>query len=248
MSNSKLFQVGLPILICAMAGQASVVTAITPAGSATSGPVSATATFTTGTNFLNITLTNLEVNPTDVSQLLSNLEFTLSNGATSGTLFSSSGTLITVNTGGTVSFNGSGSTGWGLNNNVAGGLQLDAIGFIGPKGLIIGPPNASGIYSNANGSIDGNSAHNPFVYTPSTLHPATFIITFDPSAGVTAATTIKSATFSFGTTAGQDMVQGCFTTDANCGSSSVPEPISLLLSGTGLLGLFFLRRRFVARS
>ena len=131
---------------------------------------------------VNITLTDLEVNPGDVAQLLSGLSFTLSNGATTGTLFSSTDTQVTVNSGGTHSVGTTGAAGWGLNNNVAGGLQLNALGFVGPAGLIIGNPGAGGTYSNANTSIAGNPAHNPFL-----LHSVQFIINIS---GVTSATTV----------------------------------------------------------
>ena len=231
----KIFSLGLPFLVVALTASASNVTTVTPAGSTTTGPVSASATFITGNGFVNITLTDLEINPGDVAQLLSGLTFKLSNGATTGTLFSSTGTQVTVNSGGTYSVGTTGAAGWGLNNNVGGGLQLNALGFIGPAGLIIGNPGAGGTYSNANSSIAGNPAHNPFL-----LHSVQFIVNIT---GVTSATTITSSTFYFGTTPGQFKVQGCVSTDPSCGLASVPEPISLVLTGSGLIGLLFLRRR-----
>jgi len=230
----KLLSLGLPVLVLAATASASNVTSSTPAGSTTSGPVSASATFITGNGFVNITLNDLEGNPTDVAQLISGLTFTLSNGATSGTLFSSTGTQITVNSGGTSSVGTTGAAGWGLNNNVSGGLQLDALGFVGPKGLIIGGPGAGGLYSAGNGSIT-NGAHNPFE-----LGSVQFIVDIT---GVTTATTVTSATFAFGTTAGQFSVKGCMSNDPSCGLATAPEPISLALTGSGLIGLFFLRRR-----
>src|SRR5579872_6996141 len=104
----KTFSLGLLVPVFAMSAFAASVTTSTPAGSTTSGPVAASATFVTGgmsggTGFINITLNDLEGNPTDVAQLLSGLSFTLSNGVTSGTLFQSQGTQVTVNSGGTYS-------------------------------------------------------------------------------------------------------------------------------------------------
>ncbi len=141
----------------ALQANANVITFVTPAGSTTGGgPVNASATITTGAGTVSIVLTDLQANPTDVAQIISDFDFTLSGGQTSGTLTSSSGQQISIAGNGTTTLGSTGSTGWGLNNNVSGGLQLDALGFIGPAGLIIGPPGAGGVYTNANGSIAGN--------------------------------------------------------------------------------------------
>lgn len=194
----------------------------TPGGSTIGGqPVDATALFTTGAGTLTITLTDLQANPTDVSQTISDLDFVLSTGAKTGTLSSSSGQVVTVNGDGTYSIGSTGPTGWGLNNNVSGGLQLDALGYIGPAGLIIGPPGLGGKYTDANGSIAGNGPHNPFIN-----QSATFTIAI---AGVTSSTAITGATFSFGTTAGTD----------NLAAAPVPTPEPTAL-GLGLLGLLAL--------
>jgi hypothetical protein len=219
-----------------MTASAANVTSSTPAGSTTSGAVAASASFITGNGFVNITLTDLEVNPGNVAQLLSGLTFTLSNGATTGTYFESMGTTpVTVNSGGTYTLGTIGTpAGWGVNNNVSGGMQLDALGFVGPAGLITGAPGAGGTYSAANSTIAGSSSHT-FL-----LQSVQFIIDV---AGVTSATTVTGATFAFGTTPGQFLVKGCMSTDPSCGLASVPEPISLILTGSGLIGLFFLRRR-----
>ena len=215
------------MVACAAVSQASTITYITPSGSSTGGgPVNASATFTTGAGALSITLTDLQANPTDVAQLLSDLDFALSNGATTGSLTSSSGQEITVAGNGTFTTGSNLSTGWGVNNNVMGGIQLDALGFVGPAHLIIGPPSGGGTYSNANGSIAGNGPHNPFLN-----QTATFNLSI---AGVTAATTITSATFSFGTTAGVN-VTGT--------PSPVPEPATAALLGFGLLVVGAARRK-----
>jgi hypothetical protein len=206
----------------------SIITFVTPSGATTSGgPVDASATFVTGAGTLDITLTNLQANPGNVAQLLSDLSFVLSNGATSGTIASSSGQEITVGSNGTFTTGAAVDTGWAL-NSTAGGLQLDVLGTAtGPSHLIIGPPDGGGTYSNANGSIAGNGPHNPFLNGS-----ATFLLDI---AGVTADTTITSATFSFGTTEGADLVPGT-------PPPSVPEPASLTLLGISLAGASFLRR------
>jgi hypothetical protein len=217
--------------LLALGASANVITYTTPVGATTGGgPVNSSATFVTGNGTVSITLTDLQANPTDVAQLLSDLDFTLSGGQTTGTLpgANSSGQAIFVAGNGTTTLGATGSTGWGLNNNVLGGLQLDALGFIGPAGLIIGPPGPGGVYVNANGSI-GNGPHNPFIN-----QIATFVVNVP---GVTVDSTVTSATFSFGT-----------VPDINVPGIpphiSVPDGgMTVALLGLGLTGLGLLRRR-----
>src|SRR5262245_24176591 len=144
---------GLCLLFSAFAAEsrATSITFMTPTGSTTGGgPVSSQATFTTSAGQVSITLTDLQANPTDIGQLISDLEFVLSGGITTGTLTSSAAAFINVAGNGTTASAGSGPTGWGLNQNVNGGLQLTVLGFsAGPAQLIIGPPGAGGVYTNA---------------------------------------------------------------------------------------------------
>lgn len=210
------------VLVSAGMAKADSITFLTPAGSSTSGgAVDAKALFTTGDGTLSIELTNLLANPRNVAELISGLGFTLTNGATSGTLASSSAQQITINEDGSYTLGSTGSTGWGLNDNVSGGLQLDALGYSGPKGLIIGP----GPYTNANRSIAGNRSHNPFLNGS-----ANFLLNI---AGVTVNTDITSATFYFGTTCG-------ISVDGTPQVPMVPEPSPLLLLGTGMILLVLL--------
>jgi hypothetical protein len=208
---------------------AGSITYVTPSGSSTTGgPVDAKASFTTGQGSLTITLVNLLANPKDVAQALSDLSFTVGNGTLSGaSQSSSSGQEITIAKGGSFSLGSTGATGWAFSNSGGGttGL-LNVLGTpIGPAHLIIGPPGSGGTYSNANGSIVGNKPHNPFLN-----QVATFTLN---ASGITAATTITSATFSFGTTKG-----------INVHGVAVPEPSSLVLSMTaiGLAGIIGIRR------
>ena len=229
MPHVKLISATLAALACGLALQANAATNtfVTPGGSTvTDGPVNASATFVTGNGTITITLNDLLANPKSVGELISDLDFTLSNHATMGTLANSTAQEISIagnigTPGGTVS------TGWALNDNVSGGLQLDVLGTsVGPSHLIIGP----GPYTNANGSINGNKPHNPFLNGTATF-------TVDVS-GVTAATTVTGATFSFGTESGVT-VPGT----SGGGGTSVPEPASLGLLGLGLAGLGLARRR-----
>jgi hypothetical protein len=186
----------------------------------------------TGAGTLSITLTDLLANPTDVGQLLSDLSFTLNTGQTAGTLASSSGQLITVAGNGSSTLGASVATGWVLS-----GLTLDALaaGGAGPKHLIIGPPGAGG-YTNANGSIAGNGPHNPFLNDS-----ATFTINIT---GLTSASVVNSATFSFGTTEGAELVTGV---DPPI-TTPLPSALPLFATGIGGLGLLGWRRKRKAKA
>ena len=228
---SGVAAIGLVAATMGSPAHAGTVTYVTPSGATSGGQaVDAEAVFTTGTHSLTITLTNLEANPTSVVQNLSDLNFTLSNGTNAGfSLSSSSGQEVTVDGSRTPSLGSTVSTGWELSTSgtTQGTLDVLAAGGAGPAHLIIGPPGTGGTYSNANGSIEGNGPHNPFLN-----QTATFTIT---GTGITADTTISAMSFSFGTTAGNDVT----------GQVSVPEPSSLVLGllGLGLVGAIGYRRK-----
>ena len=206
---------------------------VTPSVSSTSGPVNAEADFSVVAGTITITLKDLQANPTDVAQLLSDLHFTVDNASslTGASLSTSSGQEITVNSNGTSSTGSSVATGWVPTlSGTSGVLDVLAGGGAGPSHLIIGPPGGGGTYSNANGSIAGNGPHNPFLN-----QSASFTIT-GPTTGITANTSITSASFSFGTTDGQLVIPG----------QLVPEPSSLALGMVGLgivSAIVMLRRR-----
>jgi hypothetical protein len=227
----------VPVVLLGLAAQsanASIMTYTTPVGQTVGGqPVNASASFTTGTNSLTIVLTNLQADPTSVIQNLSDLFFTLNTGQTVGTLTSGTGQERTVGKNGVISDGGVVAAGWVLSTSGSGFLLdvLAGLGHAGPEHTIIGPANGvSGIYGNANGSIANNGAHNPFLN-----QSATFVLSI---AGVTMDSFVNSATFSFGTTAGEN-VPGVHITN--------PEPASIASMGIGLgsIGLLALgRRRF----
>jgi hypothetical protein len=206
--------------------KADSITFVTPAGATTSGgPVSAQAVLTVNNGTLTVVLTNLQANPTDVAQLISDFSFTTST-ALNGSLTSSSGNEIFVNAGGTTTPGGTNvSTGWALDSPQNGTFHTTALGAAGPAHLIIGPPGAGGVYTNANGSIAGNGPHNPFLNQSATF---TFSV-----AGLNSVSQITSFTFSFGTVAG-----------VNVPGTSVPEPSSMFLLGSGLLGVAGTLRRY----
>jgi hypothetical protein len=200
---------------------ASQITFSTGSGASTGGgPVSATAQVTTGANSVTVTLTDLLANPTDVAQLISDFSFTLSDGFTA---LNTTSTPIASTLCVGVSPCASTVSSWFLTSS-GNTITLEALGQPGPE-LIIGP----GPYTNANGSINGNGPHNPFLNGTATF---TFAVN-----GVTADTTASAAIFSFGTALG--------VTIPGDPTSATPEPgtITMGLIGIGLWGAGTLARR-----
>ena len=230
MRASSLIITALVGLINVSVAHASTVTFVTPAGSTSGGsPVDTSATFTTSPGSVSVTLTNLQANPTDVSQALGAVRFMFSTNESTGTLMSSSTTPITVASNGTFTLGSTVSTGWSVMPELGGGLVL---GVPVSSMAIIGPPGVGGTYSNANATIAGNGSNNPF----SDLS-ATFTIT---SATLTAASTITVMEFVFGATEfSRNLVVGVPV------PSNVPLPAALPLFATGLgaLGLLAWRRK-----
>ncbi len=194
---------------------------LTPVGSTTSGgAVNAKVTFSQVGNVLTIKLENLQgqLPNFDVAQAVSGLGFSIA-GVGPGVLNSQIGEHITVAADGTFTSGGVGSTFWGLPVNSGGNFKLTALGFASPGNnapdeLILGPPDATNHYT-GNGSINGNAPHNPFV-----KNFITFTLTIP---GLPADAQITGVTFFFGT--------------ANENIVSTPEPATMLLLGTGVMGL-----------
>jgi hypothetical protein len=85
----------------------------------------------------------------------------------------------------------------------------------GPEQTLIGG-TGSGAYPNANGSIAGNDPHNPFLVGTLTLTLSV--------PGVTVNSTFSNVVIQFGTEATPPQTQ------------QTPEPATMLLLGTGLIG------------
>jgi hypothetical protein len=212
-------------------------TFVTPPGSTNNEgyPVNVTATFILDSvaDTIEIQVYNLQSNPGDVSQCLSDIGFILSTGQTTGTLIAgASGTAIerTVYSGG--SYTDVTSSTWGhwhldtgVNYGVPGmGLKANDLGGGQPANTIIGPPNTSvspPAYTAANTSITNSTGpHNPFFFG-NAAHPVDFLLSVP---GIDDTTQVTFVEFSFNTVAGDNV-------------DAVPIPPTALLLGSGLIGL-----------
>jgi hypothetical protein len=224
------------------AAQANVITYVA-SGTGSDGALSASATFTTGSGFIDINLTNTLALTSFVSvgQTISDLSFTLSNApGTQGTLTAagqeaniSSTALVTDVSGTPGRFIGVGGGSFTVSGNT---ITLEAIGGSQPTELIT-PLETGSSFPDTNPGID---AHDPY-----TDGPAHFVLDF---AGITAATNVTAATFSFGT--GPDtFIAACNSDVTSCAPHIVvPEPLTLSLFGAGLVGVAAMRRRKKAKA
>jgi len=205
---------------------AAMITFTTPYGlSMDDHPVSAGATFTTGADSIGLVLENLEPDPTSVVQNLTGIMFTIDTGQTVGTVLSSSSIPRFVAKDETYSDGPTIEAGWEL-STIGDILFLNVLGTdAGPAHSLLGPPNASDLYTNANGSIAGNKPHNPFL-----AEVAEFTLGVP---GVTEDSEILLVTFVFNTSPGYDITVPP--------DPVIPEPATLSLLALG--GLFILNRR-----
>jgi hypothetical protein len=197
------------------------------------------ATITPGTGTLTVVLTNTQANPISVGDLISDFEITPSGTVGSASLSSQAGSLITVTSKtGPYTVSPGPPTHWEASTS-GGQIVLDTFSGAQPINMIIGPPDVSGNYSNANGSIT-NGTFSPYIN-----QAGTFVIA---DSAITPNTTISSVTFSFGTSLNEFTQPGtpCVIGTPNCGPSGpplVPEPSALVLVGSALMIFGFVWRR-----
>ncbi len=194
------------------------------------GPVNAQATFhQSGPNLLQITLKNFQATG-NIGQAISGIQFQICDANhnvlnITGLITTQNNPEIQVDGSGNVTSLGTTASGWGL-SSAGPSFTMTALGFTGQG---TNPPDEliTGALSSPNGSIAGNDPHNPFIN-----QQGVFTLTLSQTLPLNYQ--ICNVVFLFGT--GPDFVPATPGTP-------VPEPATMLLLGTGLVGIAAMLRR-----
>jgi hypothetical protein len=214
------------VALAQSSAQADPISVCTGSGCSTTN---VTGTIVAGNGTVTITLNNNLTNAQVVSviQNISGVYFQVSGYTLGAVSLSGSSSAQSTNIDGSNNGTLAGAvnpTGWGAGHDgalisvcvvCAGSFNVGPTA--GPEQTIIGG-TGSGAYANANGSIAGNGPHNPFLVGTTTF---TLVVP-----GVTVNSTFSNVVIQFGTTATPPQPQ----------ETQTPEPASMLLLGTGLVG------------
>ncbi len=224
----------------ATAGFASTIFSVTGQTDANGNSVTASATLSLSlvgsTEVLTVILENDTANQTSDGENITGLKLNLDSSVTGASYASGTGTLIQIGSGGTVTSSAAGSalSHWTAATSLS-QLTLTTIGGGAPVDAVIGTPNGSGIYTNANGSLTGGTKQ------PYSQKTATFTINLTGT-NITLSS-FTGASIGFGTAGTNYITTGPPTTS----TSATPEPGSFWLLGTGaaMISLASQRKRFI---
>jgi hypothetical protein len=190
------------------------------------GAVHAKATFTFGTNTLDIVVENLQTSYTAAGQAISGIIFQVTPAATGITFTGGTAVKIDVADGGSATYHNGistpvATTRW---HTATPSTNLIALGGGQPDEMIIGVPTTQTPLTYAN--FNGQDQFNPYLKQSATFH-------FTFTSGVTAASQVTGVKFEFGT--GPDYTTTSNDLTTTIVLTAVPEPSTL--GGAGFAAL-----------